>query len=77
MQQLLAGLQGDAGQQLMQPLPPVPAGVLEVLRRALAAGWCDQVTAGSADLPLVLHLPFASLSCVFMMLGRTSPGSLE
>jgi ATP-dependent RNA helicase DHX37/DHR1 len=43
MQQLLAGLQGDAGQQLMQPLPPVPTGVLDVLQRALAAGWCDQV----------------------------------
>lgn len=43
MQQLLSGLQGNAGQQLMQPLPPPPAAVLEVLRRALAAGWCDQV----------------------------------
>lgn len=44
MQQLLAGLEGDGGQQLMQPLPPPPAAVLEVLRRALAAGWCDQVS---------------------------------
>lgn len=44
MQRLLSGLQGEAGQQqLVQPLPPPPAAVLEVLRRALAAGWCDQV----------------------------------
>jgi ATP-dependent RNA helicase DHX37/DHR1 len=43
MQQLLAGLEGDGGQQLLQPLPAPPAAVLEVLRRALAAGWCDQV----------------------------------
>lgn len=44
MQRLLAGLSGDAGQQqLSQPLSPPSAAVLEVLRRALAAGWCDQV----------------------------------
>jgi len=43
MQQLLSGLQEAGGQQLMQPLQPPSAAVLEVLRRALAAGWCDQV----------------------------------
>jgi ATP-dependent RNA helicase DHX37/DHR1 len=48
MQQLLSGLQGDAGDQLVQPLPAPSPAVLEVLRRALAAGWCDQVSMASS-----------------------------
>jgi ATP-dependent RNA helicase DHX37/DHR1 len=53
MQQLLSGLQGDAGEQLMQPLPAPSPAVLDVLRRALAAGWCDQVSASCGILRML------------------------
>jgi ATP-dependent RNA helicase DHX37/DHR1 len=41
---LLEPLDDAAGQALMtEPLPLPPASVVTVLRRAIAAGWCDQV----------------------------------
>jgi ATP-dependent RNA helicase DHX37/DHR1 len=42
--QLLMSAVGQLGpEKLSQPLPEPSARTLEVLRRALAAGWCDQV----------------------------------
>jgi ATP-dependent RNA helicase DHX37/DHR1 len=44
LQQLMGAVQQVGQEQLVQPLPQPPPAVLDVLRRALAAGWCDQVS---------------------------------
>jgi hypothetical protein len=43
LQLLMAAVEQVGAEKLTQPLPEPSARTLEVLRRALAAGWCDQV----------------------------------
>jgi hypothetical protein len=45
LQLLMDAVEQVGPDKLMQPLPEPSARTLEVLRRALAAGWCDQVGA--------------------------------